>query len=228
MSPSRRSARSSAAREICSAPAVVGDVCVEPPVRRGDADVHAIRLGVLDGVGKGLRDGEVGGGLDRGRRSFRHVDRQGHGDRAAGEQRPHGRLEPAVGENRRVDPAREVAELGERLGGAEPGLGDQLPHLLRVGADVLLGHAEAHPERDEPRLGPVVQVALDPAELALLRVDRARTARLQGFDPVLAPREHDRGGDDAGERQAEGREERPEEDARSHRPHGREEAHDQQ
>ena len=64
-----------------------------------------------------------------------------------------------------MDAAREVAQLRERLAGraaprrraaARPG----------VGRELLLGHAEAHAERDEPRLRAVVQVALDPPQLA--------------------------------------------------------------
>ena len=55
-----------------------------------------------------------------------------------------------------------------------------------VGArgELLLGHAEAHPERDETRLCAVVQVALDPAQLGVLYVHRARAAALERRDPL--------------------------------------------
>ena len=42
--------------------------------------------------------------------------------------------------------------------------------------ELLLRHPEAHPERDQPRLRAVVQVALDPAQLGLLGVHRAGAA----------------------------------------------------
>jgi hypothetical protein len=41
----------------------------------------------------------------------------------------------------------------------------------------LLCHAEVHAECDQPRLGAVVEVALDPPQLRLLDVDRAGARR---------------------------------------------------
>ncbi len=86
-----------------------------------------------------------------------------------------------------MDSAREVAELLERLARAGPRLGEQEPaRALGIAGELLLGHPDAHAERDEPRLGAVVEVALDPAELRLLHVDRAgaaspRASRSGGF-----------------------------------------------
>ena len=110
------------------------------------------------------------------------LDRDRHGQRApVGERRERG-AEPAVGEHRRVDPAREVAQLLERLADADARLGDELLRALGVGRELLLGEAEAHPERDEPGLRAVVEVALDPPQLGVLRVDGAGARRLEHVD----------------------------------------------
>ena len=69
-----------------------------------------------------------------------------------------------------MDPAGEVAQLAQRVLGAEPRLGEQLAGALWIVGQLLLRHAEAHPERDQPRLRAVVQVALDPAQLGVLGV----------------------------------------------------------
>ena len=82
-----------------------------------------------------------------------------------------------------MDAAGEVAQLSQRLLGADPGLGQQLAGPLRVLGDRLLGHPEAHPQRHQPRLGAVVEVALDPPQLGLLLVDGARPGRLERVDP---------------------------------------------
>ena len=46
-------------------------------------------------------------------------------------------------------------------------------------ADLLLGHAEVHRQRHQPRLGAVVEVALDPLQLRGLGVDRAGAGALE-------------------------------------------------
>ena len=118
------------------------------------------------------------------RRALGSVDRDVDRQRAARGERGDRRLEPAVGEDRRVDAAGEVAELLERLARAAAGLGEQHPRRLRVGPELLLGHADAHAERDETGLRAVVQVALDAAQLGLLDVDRGGAAPLEPLDPV--------------------------------------------
>ena len=46
-------------------------------------------------------------------------------------------------------------------------------------AELLLGHAEVHRQRHQPRLGAVVEVALDPLQLRGLGVDRAGAGALE-------------------------------------------------
>ena len=87
-------------------------------------------------------------------------------------QRLHGRREAAVGEHRRGNPARQVAQLSDRRGRLLAGAANQLGGLGLI-LEPLLGAAELDAERDQPRLGAVVQVALDPAQLGALDVERA-------------------------------------------------------
>ena len=58
-----------------------------------------------------------------------------------------------------------------RGGGGGAGLADQPAGRLRVAVEQLVGHAEAHRQRDQPGLGAVVQVALDAAQLGGRVVD---------------------------------------------------------
>ena len=94
------------------------------------------------------------------------------------------RGEPAVGEHRRRDPAREVAQLGDRRAGLLARLADQLGQLGLV-VEPRLGPAEVHAQRDEPRLRAVVQVALDPPQLGGLDVDRAAPRAGEHVDALL-------------------------------------------
>ena len=72
-----------------------------------------------------------------------------------------------------MDAAREVAELLQRGARRLARLGQVLRRLLGILLQLLLGQAEVHAERDEPRLRAVVQVALDAPQLGLGRLDRA-------------------------------------------------------
>ena len=144
-----------------------------------------LRIRVLDRVRERLGDGEVGGGLDGRGMSVGDVDRQRHRHGRARDERRDRRLKPAVGEDRRTDPAREVAELLEGLGGATRASASSALTASGSGLQRLLGAAEAHSEGDEPRLRAVVQVALDPAQLRLLDVDGARAGRLEPLDPMV-------------------------------------------
>ena len=76
-------------------------------------------------------------------------------------------VEPAVGEHRRVDAVRERPQLLERLVDLVLELAQALDAALGIPPDDLLRQLELDPQRDEPLLGAVVQVALDPAPLVL-------------------------------------------------------------
>ena len=126
------------------------------------------RRGVLDDVRQRLRDEEVGGELDGVGQPLadRSLDRDGQ--RRPPRERLDRRLEPLLAEERRVDPAGELAQLGDRL----------LDLVLRAREHVRVGRVAARGreperdgERDEPLLRAVVEVALDPPPLGVGRGD---------------------------------------------------------
>ncbi len=88
----------------------------------------------------------------------------------------------AVGEQRRHDAAREVAQLGDRVVRLALGVEDQAADL-RLVVDAQLRAPELQRQRHQPRLRAVVQVALDPPQLRRLRVDRLAARARQQVDP---------------------------------------------
>ena len=150
---------------------------------------HLVRVGVLGGVGEGLGDDEVRGGL-RGRARAAQRRRVGDvdadRDRAAGGQRGQRGVEAAVGEDGRVDAADQVAQLGERLldlavrvlqGGGG----------LRVARRLAPGGAQLDAEGHQPLLGAVVQVALDAAALLVGGTDGGRAGLASAARPGPRP-----------------------------------------
>ena len=85
-------------------------------------------------------------------------------------------------EHRRVEAARELAQLAQRQ---RELVADRRHELLRrrVVADVALQEAQLQRDRDEPLLGAVVQVALEPPPLRVARRDDALARCLQLDDP---------------------------------------------
>jgi hypothetical protein len=116
-------------------------------------------MGVLGDVGQRLGDDEIGGRLDRWREALRQLRVDGHRHRRARDQRVQRRLEPAVGEDGGMDPARELAQLVQAGGELARGLLQQR-HQLRVGR-AIARQPQQQRQPDEPRLRPVVQVALE-------------------------------------------------------------------
>ena len=153
--------------------------------RADDAHLDSRRLAVLGGVRQCFRGDEVGGGLDRRRGTLRHVGRHRDRDRAAIRQRRDRGLEPAVRQHGRVDPARQLAELAQRL--LDPGscLADELTRGIGIRVQLLLGHSEIHAERNQPCLCSVMQVALDAPQFRLLHVDGAGSGRFEILDALL-------------------------------------------
>ena len=145
-----------------------------------------------------------------------HLDVRG---RPARERLDRGDQAP-IREHRRRDPAREVPQLPDRCGRLLP----SLPHERRaigVIGQPLLGAPKLHAERDQPGLGSVVEIALDPAQLGRLNVEcsAARAGQLINPDlelPLTWPEE------DRVECKRDGQgdewEDRPEKAAARHRP----------
>ena len=141
--------------------------------RRAHVDAPGVARGVLGDVRQRLGDDEVGGRLDRRRRPRRHVDLDGHGNRRPRRERRQRRVEAAVVEDGRREPADEVAELDDRRLRLPVRAADELARRLGVVLELLAREAEVEPERDEPLLRAVVEVALDPPPLLDRGVDRA-------------------------------------------------------
>jgi hypothetical protein len=70
-----------------------------------------------------------------------------------------------------MDTADQAAQLAQGNARRGAGFGDKLAGGSRVAVDLLLGHAQAHGQRDQPGLGTVVQIPLDTAQLSCPRVD---------------------------------------------------------
>ena len=92
--------------------------------------------------------------------------------------------EALLREHRRVDPARELAQLGQ----ARPQLAQRAVEQLgdggRVGGAAAARVAEQHREPDEPGLRAVVQVALEAPALRVSRLDDPQARRAQiGVEP---------------------------------------------
>ena len=142
----------------------------------------AAARGVLGDVGQRLRHDEVGRRLDR--RRERRIDVRGDRHR---QRRPCGEGvepggQPALGEDRGMDAAGELAQLREPGGELDERVVEQ---RRRAGARlrVLAREVEHDRERDEALLGAVVQVALEPPARRVTRRHEPRARRLQLVDP---------------------------------------------
>src|SRR5205823_13484170 len=71
----------------------------------------------------------------------------------------------------RVDPARELAQLGEGERQLLVGAREQLQRLVVARGRALAGKAERERQRDEALLRAVVEIALEPPPLCVLRLD---------------------------------------------------------
>ena len=151
-----------------------------------DVDRRRCRVRVLADVGEALGDDVVGGDLDRlvaagPRRSTVEPDR----DRSVRGERLERDRQPVPAEHRRVQAARDVAQLLERER-------DLASRPTRAGAcasgspsSMLLEQAELERERDQPLLGAVVEVALEPLALLLSGLDHAPARAPQLLEPRL-------------------------------------------
>ena len=92
---------------------------------------------------------------------------------------------PRSTQDRRRDPAHEVADLGEGLARLFLALEDELLGRLGIVVDPLAGQAQVDGQHDQALLGAIVEVALDPVQLARFDVQDRRAALPERLD--LAP-----------------------------------------
>ena len=189
--PARRRGRAGRAGRVPRAGSAPPTPSSRISTRRRSAstgDVHGGRLGlrVLGHVGERLGRDEVGGGLDGAAASWRPgtpLIRTGTGARVG--ERLQRRAEAAVAEERRVDAAREVAQLLHRELGLLARLGDQARGRAAGSlCQARLGEAEREGDGDQPLLGAVVQVALDAPALLVGGGDDALAGAAQVVDAL--------------------------------------------
>ena len=85
----------------------------------------------------------------------------------------------ALGQHHRVDAARELAELGGGVGRSSTRLVEQLARLGGVVVDPRARHAQLERELDQPLLGAVMEVALEPSPCLVGGLDDPRPRRAQ-------------------------------------------------
>ena len=135
----RQAAQPGAGRRVGAAAAVVADLDAQASVAAHDLDLGALRVGIAGDVRQRLGDHEVGGGLDgAGKRSSGAATRR-DGDGAAPQEGIERRPQAALGERRRVDAARQLAQLGGRLVEVVERGVEQLARLVRVCVDARRG-----------------------------------------------------------------------------------------
>ena len=86
-------------------------------------------------------------------------------------------VQPVV-EAARAQAVGDLAQLGDGRAQLGDGLVEQAVHIACAVVEVSLGQAQRHAERDEPLLGAVVQVALEPAALLVAGMDEPGAAGL--------------------------------------------------
>jgi hypothetical protein len=77
-----------------------------------------------------------------------------------------------------VDPAGELLQFRHRVGQFRRDAGQPGPLVAPAGRNIGLRGARCQPDRDQPLLGAVVQIALDPPASLVRRGDRTAEARL--------------------------------------------------
>ncbi len=147
---------------------------------QSDRDVRRVR--VLRHVLHRLEHREVDGRLDLPRVPADAVAVDGHGERRLASLRLERLGQTPVGEERRVDPAGEVAEVLQRVLRVVEDAVERLALLLLVLTDHPFGHPNLHRQRDELLLRPVVDVAFQPPALFVLCCDQPLTRRAEVLD----------------------------------------------
>ena len=162
---------------------VIADREQDDPFLSRDLDVHDRRFRVLGGVRQRLRDEVVGGHLDALRQPTSDAHLQLDRDRRPAGERLQRGIEATLGEDSRMDAARNLAELVKDLDQASPDPRQSRPQVLELGRCHRRCATHLEPERDEPLLGPVMQIPLDPSPGLVSRGDYPRPRGLHLAQP---------------------------------------------
>src|SRR5690606_36986178 len=156
---------------------IIADLDAEPFTLARYRDVRFGCVAVLGDVGESFDHHKVGGPLDLFWLARRQVDI--HADwngRSTCDGRDRG-VEPAIGQDRRVDAAHEVAKLLEHDLRFLVRLHEELPYRFDVvRLHAITGTPEIHRHRHESLLRAVVKVALDATALKVHRLHHGRAA----------------------------------------------------
>src|SRR5689334_4521790 len=164
--------------------AVVGDGELEVAIGAGQGDLGGRSTGVFRHVLQRLQDAEVGSGFGVPPVAADPVRLDQDRKRGPAGLRPHGCSQPLFGQQRRVDPAGQGAQVIQCRVQAVPELAGELPDLGGVVRGVVQ-HGELDHERDELLLGAVVQVPFDPLPFLVLGPDQPPSRRPQVVDGGL-------------------------------------------
>ena len=116
---------------------------------------------MLGRVGQCLGDDVVGADLDLLGQPFLDAQVELNRDRRAAGHRPQRRPEAALGQDRRVNAARQIAQLLKCAACLLDGAVQSHPKLARVRRHLRLCHPKLQRQRHKPLLGTVVQVTFD-------------------------------------------------------------------
>src|SRR5581483_6106773 len=146
------------------AAAVVLDLNLEAPSLATEVDVDAIRSGVLDGVGQGLRYEEIRGAFQLGRQA--RMRRQPVGVNLDRDGQPHSPLgdrleQPAVGEDRGMDAAGQLLQVLERSLGVALRVAQRLFGQIGIALELVSRQAKPGEHANQFLLNTVVQVSLE-------------------------------------------------------------------
>jgi F420-dependent oxidoreductase-like protein len=160
-------------RPDVEASSVVGHLEAQLAIVLSHSDGRSVRTRVLRDVVQRLEATEVHRGLDRLVVASVAAHLDGDRDRCLASLRLEGGPESLVGEQRRIDAPGEVAQIFESSFGVALDVAEQAGALGRVSLGELLGEPGLDGEGDQLLLGAVVEVALDPPSLLVLRGDES-------------------------------------------------------
>ena len=177
--PVREPVQARAGARDGAADAVVGDLQLQAAVHALHPDGRVLGLRVLGDVGQRLRDDEVRRRLDRGRAGVRRASRRAPPGPARGRRAP-----AAAGSRPRSESTAGWIPRASSRSSSRLCLSSSIEASISIAASEPSGSRprpsrRLQRERDEPRLGAVVQVALEPAALVVAGLDEPRARRAQ-------------------------------------------------